>query len=108
VRKDSSDIETLNRLIMTHINCLYKLSKCHRGDNSELQLSLEQQATAEARRHNNELFLHISRKVREFHEKENFKKVLEQLDSKRKIECEVMRLIEQNKHSEASLYNYFD
>jgi len=51
MRKGSSDTESLNRLIMTHINCLYKLSKCRRVDNSELQLSLEQQTTAKAHRH---------------------------------------------------------
>lgn len=106
-RKDSPDAETHSRLTVLRINCLYKLSKCHRGDSLELQQSLEQQATAEARLHNSELFLHISRKVREHHEKQNFKNVLERLDNKRKIECEVMRLIEASKHSDASLYNYF-
>ena len=97
-----------DRLLVLKIRSLYKVSKGNRLLNEKEQEKYESLALAESKGRKYDLHIHISKKIREFKEKKNFKEALGGLESRKKIESEVFKLIEESKKREESLYSFYD
>ncbi len=93
------------------VKIYYKLSKCYREKNeSEQQIRYEDMALKEAARiQNKPLEYYIRRKVQFYEAKMRFKDKLNELEGKKRIEEEVIRLIEDSKQRQIqSLYNVYN
>jgi hypothetical protein len=98
-------------LLNLRVKTYYKLSKCFRElKNAELQEYYENLALNEAKLiGNSKLECYIRRKIIFYESKEQFLERLGKLDGKRRIEEEVVKLIDEARQNEIkSLYNIYN
>lgn len=84
IYEKNSALNTFSRNL--EIKIFYKISKCYRENDLEMQEIYEGRALKEAEKCNQSLYQHFNRKIRMFKSAKNFNTMLAKIEGKKKIE----------------------